>query len=185
MRPSKNAIGSSKMRYKRRFLKSIEKKLAPSARRKKPSSAPNSIPSSLYQQSIKEDDIALAFIDYVSKAKPFLKDFIVKIDNEGKTSWQLGKLKKRMGKIKGASDYFVAWPVVYHEVGKGSITIHGLWLELKTAEGEESHEQKAFGKRMRGQGYAYAVAHSIDEAIHVIDRYVEMDISRMVLFYDD
>lgn len=174
------------MRYKRNPLKSIERKLTEKSPRRKKSSTPtDSLPSSLYQQSIKEDDIALAFIDYVSKAKPYLKDFIVKIDNEGKTSWQLGKLKKRMGKVKGASDYFVAWPVVYHEVGHGSITIHGLWLELKTAQGEESPEQKAFGERMRSEGYAYAVAYSIDEAIEVLNRYVEMDISRIGVFYGE
>jgi hypothetical protein len=115
------------------------------------------------QYKTTESGIAIALVDYVNKARPFLKDYIVKLDNEGRTSWQLGKQKKREGKKKGASDYFIAWPMPQY---------FGLWLEIKTEQGKESPEQKEFGHKMMARGYQYRCVYGIDAAIEELDRYL-------------
>jgi hypothetical protein len=91
---------------------------------------------------------------------------IIKIDNEGKTSWSLGARKKREGKVKGASDYFIAIP---------QNASHGLWLEIKTERGRESPEQKAFGLARLARGYAYRCVYGIDEAMQVFSEYVKSE----------
>lgn len=61
-----------------------------------------------------ETQIAISFVEYVAKVHPDLLEDLIKIDNENKCSWAEGKLKKRMGKRKGASDYFIMKPTCKH-----------------------------------------------------------------------
>lgn len=129
--------------------------------KKSPRRKKSSIPSNLYKPN--ESQIGQSFVDYVHKVFPQLRYNVIKIDNEGKTSWALGKQKKKEGKLKGASDYFIAVPTK---------RFHGLWLEIKTRTGKESPEQKRFGMEQMKKGYQYAVAHSIDEAIGEINYYL-------------
>lgn len=114
-----------------------------------------------YQPS--ESQIAIAFMDFIRKKFPRYIMSVIKIDNENKCSWQEGKKKKRMGKVKGASDYFIAIPNDFY---------HGLWLEIKDYEGKESKEQKAFGMTQLANGYAYMKANSIDECMNIFERYL-------------
>ena len=123
-----------------------------------------------------ETQIAIAFVDYIANVHPNLLPDLIKIDNENKCSWAEGKQKKRMGKRKGASDYLFMRPQVIKKQLKhciSNVVIHsGLWLELKSARGKESPEQKAFGLRAMSNGYAYRVARSVDEAIEAFEEYV-------------
>lgn len=110
-----------------------------------------------------ESQIQSSFCDYIAKVRPDLRDCLIKIDNEGKTSWALGKRKKAEGKLKGAADLFVSYP---------STIYYGLWLEFKTPKGKVSPKQRAFGIAQNRRGYAYKVVRSIDEAINVFERYL-------------
>lgn len=111
-----------------------------------------------------ESEIQSSFCDYVAKVRSDLRDCLIKIDNEGKTSWALGKRKKAEGKQKGAADLFISCP---------STIYYGLWLEFKTKTGRVSPEQRKFGKAQKELGYAYHVVRSIDEAIDIFERYLK------------
>jgi hypothetical protein len=125
-----------------------------------------------------EGEIAIAFIDYVKKAHPELIDFVVKIDNENKCSLSEGLKKKRQGKKKGASDYFVSHPVIKQRKGAdGEINqyvVCGLWLELKKHDGKLTKEQKDFGQKVVSKGYEFAAAYSIEEAIKDLEDYLKI-----------
>ena len=135
--PDQNKIGSQ--------LKRIEKQLINTA------------------FSPSESQIQCSFIDYVDKVHPDLRDCFIKLDNEGKTSWHLGKIKKREGKRKGAADLLFSHATIAH---------HGLWMEFKTEEGKVSAAQKEFGRAQTAKGYAYVVVRSVDEAIIALQRYL-------------
>jgi hypothetical protein len=112
-----------------------------------------------------ESQICQSFLDFVQKRFPGYLPDIIKIDNEGKTSWTEGKRKRREGKVKGASDYFIAIP---------QNSSHGLWLEIKTERGRESPEQKAFGLARQKRGYQYKCVYGIDEAMKTLETYLNL-----------
>lgn len=139
------------------------RKSAKSAARRPPKS-PSLTPS--------ETQICQSFLDFVQKAFPEYRPDIIKIDNEGRTSWQEGARKKREGKKKGASDYFVAVPRYKGWQGDQTVS-HGLWLEVKKTGGRESPEQKEFGRKRIERGYQYRCVYGIDEAIAVVSEYLK------------
>jgi hypothetical protein len=113
---------------------------------------------------------------------PYLVDFLVKIDNEGKrkTIVRNGKtipvglfLAKRMGLRPKASDLFIAWPTLNH---------YGLWLEIKPdgwkgprgkKEKEHIEGQLNFLSRMRLKGYEGKLVVGVDEGIKAIKDYLK------------
>lgn len=123
-----------------------------------------------------EAQIAIAFVSYVDKKHPSLSEDLIKVDNENKCSPQEGRRKKLMGKRKGASDYFFSRPKKrFRKDTMGEwweVVYFGLWLEIKSAKGKESPEQKRFGERALANGYQYRVVYSLDEAISVFEEYV-------------
>ena len=133
-------------------------------------------PIPVYQPS--EMQIAIAFVDYVNKKHPNLAEDLIKIDNENKCSAIEGMLKKKMGKRKGASDYFFSRPKTKklpENLGSNDteVVYFGLWLEIKAKKGKESAEQKAFGIRRLEQGYQYKCVFGLDEAIKEFEDYIE------------
>ena len=51
---------------------------------------------------------------------------------------------------------------------------HGLFIEMKTADGRLSPDQKRFIAFLQAQGYATAVCHGNQQATDTIERYLEM-----------
>ena len=128
-----------------------------------------------------EHQIAASFVQYVELNHPTVADSLLHIPNENKCSWAQGKKLKAEGKKAGVSDYFFAKPVVMRLEGKiigeeqsyQDYLICGLWLELQSKKGKESNEQKAFGERMKANGFAYKCVHSLDKAIEIFETYLK------------
>jgi hypothetical protein len=49
---------------------------------------------------------------------------------------------------------------------------HGLFIELKTAKGRQTDNQKYFQKALEAQGYRYVVVRSIDEFRRIVTQYM-------------
>jgi hypothetical protein len=49
---------------------------------------------------------------------------------------------------------------------------HGLFIELKTAKGRQTDNQKYFQKALKAQGYRYEVARSLDEFRMIVTQYM-------------
>ena len=66
------------------------------------------------------------------------------------------------------------------EMGKNSITHHevkyyGLHIEMKSEAGTQSPAQKEWQKKAEAAGYNYSVCHSYEEAVGVIEAYLEIE----------
>lgn len=89
------------------------------------------------------------------------------IPNGTRTSIHVAAKMKASGVKRGVADIMLP----YAQPGGAC----GLFIEMKTAKGHLSPEQKEFLEAMTAQGYATAVCHGLDEAIKVITEYLEAD----------
>ena len=114
------------------------------------------VDGSLSEQSIQE-----TVVQYLT-VKGFRR-YIIFIPNEGARTLSYGTKLGKMGLRKGASDLFIA-------VARKDF--HGMFLELKSANGKLRPSQREFLADMEEQKYFTAVCYSIDSAIEMIDFYL-------------
>lgn len=86
------------------------------------------------------------------------------VPNGGARNAVTGARMKAEGTRKGIYDLF--WPYPRGE-------FKGLYLEFKTNKGRLTPEQKAFGEFVLLQGYLAKVVRSAEEAIEVLERYLD------------
>jgi hypothetical protein len=91
-------------------------------------------------------------------------EYMFAIPNGGQRNAATGARLKAEGVKAGVLDIFL--PVARS-------VWHGLWVEMKTAKGQLSQEQKDWIKYLRDAGYGVAVCKSWDEARDVIKGYLE------------
>ena len=70
----------------------------------------------------------------------------------------------------GVPDLLLAWPM--NGNNNRLFSMAGLWIEMKTATGRVSPEQKEWHEQLRRSGYAVAVCRSAEEAIETISKYL-------------
>ena len=99
---------------------------------------------------------------YASARHPGLK-LMFAIPNSGARDAVTGAMLKAEGVKPGVPDIFLPLPVG---------DFHGLFIELKTAKGRPSPEQREWLMRLRHRGYAAVLCRGLDEAIETISRYV-------------
>lgn len=109
---------------------------------------------------ISEDDIQKTVMQWVRLQG--LGGVVFHIPNQGKRSMRYGKQLKDMGMRPGVSDLFIA---------RSSGKYHGAWIELKSATGRITPEQKHFLSDMQEEGYFTAICWSIEDAIATIKNY--------------
>lgn len=113
-----------------------------------------------------EQVLLFRWLSFNAKMHPVLA-LAFKITNEGTGSPRRGVWNKAEGVKKGVSDIFLPVPVMM----SGCIQ-HGLFIEMKSAKGRLSPEQKAWLDAMGKQGYATAVCYSWTEAAKAIADYL-------------
>lgn len=89
----------------------------------------------------------------------------VHVANEGKRSKSYGAKLKRMGMRKGFPDI-----IVFRAKGK----YHGLAIEMKYDKGKTTKDQEDWLRTLSSEGYACAVCYGADEAIKIIERYINL-----------
>ncbi len=109
-----------------------------------------------------EQAAVFEWAEYAMAAHPCLR-LMYHIPNEGKRSASYGARLKRLGMKKGVSD--ICLPVA-----RGGY--HGLYIELKAADGKPTPEQKEFLRSVNIEGFLGVVCHGSREAIRLIERYV-------------
>ena len=88
------------------------------------------------------------------------------IPNGTRTSIRVATKMKREGVLKGIADIFIPKPCGGYS---------GMWIEMKTAKGTLSPEQKAFRTAMLEAGYYAVTCRSVQDAIEEIVQYLEME----------
>lgn len=106
------------------------------------------------------------------RMQPHLREFIVKLNNEGKRTEAQGWHLKLMGMCPGASDLFLAYPTRQHA---------GAWIEVKRNKKYTPSEMASpswvaemkFQERMRRIGYATCVAYGWEMGKAFIEQYLD------------
>ena len=88
---------------------------------------------------------------------------VVHIPNEGKRSVAYGSRLKRMGMRSGFPDLFI--PLV-------RCGFHGFFIEMKVGYNKPTENQKRWLTALTKEGYACTVCYSADDAIKMIDAYI-------------
>lgn len=85
------------------------------------------------------------------------------VPNGGARDAITGSRLKAEGVRRGVSDLILAKPIGIH---------HGLYIEMKAADGREGEDQQAFGKYLESVGYRFAFCYGATPAIELIQKYL-------------
>ncbi|MBC2593754.1 VRR-NUC domain-containing protein [Ruficoccus amylovorans] len=111
---------------------------------------------------------------YASARHPGLK-LMFAIPNGGARDAITGAMLKAEGVKAGVPDIFLP-------LSAGGF--HGLFIELKTARGHPTPEQREWLMRLRHRGYATVLCRGLDEALDTITRYLGGQLSPENTGYD-
>lgn len=105
------------------------------------------------------------------KTQPEIRDYVIKLNNEGKRSPQAGRNLKLLGLLPGASDLFIAYPSNHY---------HGLWLEIKCNRKYSESEMRTktwttqiqFLSSMKSVGFAGDFCYGWEHGMRIIEDYL-------------
>ena len=110
-----------------------------------------------------EHNIQSACVRWFNLQWPEYRGLLFAVPNGGaRSKATAGKLKAE-GVVPGVADLILLVPKLWH---------HALCIEMKTAKGRQSHEQKEWQAKVEAHGYKYAVCHSLDEFMETINNYL-------------
>ena len=116
-----------------------------------------------------EHNIQSACVRWFNLQWPQYRGLLFAVPNGGaRSKATAGKLKAE-GVVAGVSDLILLVPFIQECVQY----FNGLCIEMKTAKGRQSPDQKEWEDKVRGQGYEYKVIRSLDEFIEVVDSYLK------------
>lgn len=120
-----------------------------------------------------EHNIQCACVRWFNLQWPQYRGLLFAIPNGGaRSKATAGKLKAE-GVVAGVADLILLVPKCVKAKDDGWYnTIHGLCIEMKTAKGRQSPEQKGWQEMVEAHGYKYAVCHSLDEFMAVVNGYL-------------
>lgn len=120
-----------------------------------------------------EHQIQSACVRWFAYQHPELKGLLFAVPNGGaRNKATAGKLKAE-GVVAGVSDLILLVPQWFTTWrGQQGCLYAGLCIEMKTAKGRQSPDQKEWQSKVESYGYKYAVCHSLDEFINEIENYL-------------
>lgn len=122
-----------------------------------------------------EHNIQAACVRWFNLQWPEYRGLLFAVPNGGaRSKATAGKLKAE-GVVAGVADLILLVPgFVISELKDGYLAkeCHALCIEMKTAKGRQSPEQKEWQARVEGEGYRYRVCHSLDEFMDVVNGYL-------------
>jgi len=103
-----------------------------------------------------------------------LRGLLFAVPNGGARSKATAGMLKAEGVVPGVADLILLVPRCFkaHDDDGWYNTIHGLCIEMKTAKGRQSPEQKAWQVIVEAKGYQYAVCRSFDDFVRTINEYL-------------
>lgn len=123
-----------------------------------------------------EEDIHKAVVEWADRqaqTRPALR-MLFHPPNGGSRHKAVGAKLKAMGTRQGVPDLLLPVPRLGgHDGACERIEHNGLALELKSPKGRLRPEQAWWLKRLKGQGWAVAVAWTFAEAQHLLQRYLD------------
>ncbi len=117
-----------------------------------------------------EDRLCCAVRKWLELQHPAAEPLFIHVPNGGHRNKVVAGLFKRMGVRPGVPDYLFAIPAGPYQ---------SLWLEMKTETGSVSEEQKTMIPLLRSVGHFVVVAYGYDEAIEILDHWVDDNIEAL------
>ena len=121
-----------------------------------------------------EHNIQCACVRWFNLQWPEYRGLLFAVPNGGaRSKATAGKLKAE-GVVAGVSDLILLvpkWVKAKDDEGWQNL-FHGLCIEMKTPKGRQSPEQIRWMEWVAANGYKYAVCHSLDEFMAVVDGYL-------------
>jgi len=116
-----------------------------------------------------EHHTQVACVNWFSMQYPKYKDLLFAIPNgaflHGEKTQRIKQWKKleAEGAKKGVPDLFLAFP---------NHRYHGLFIEMKSAKGTLSSDQKHYVQLLSSHGYDVCICKSVDDFMNVINSYL-------------
>lgn len=121
-----------------------------------------------------EHNLQSACVQWFNLQHRDLRGLLFAVPNGGaRSKATAGKLKAE-GVVPGVADLILLVPRCFkaHDDEGWYNTIHALCIEMKTAKGRQSPEQKAWQAIVEAEGYRYAVCRSFDDFTRTINEYL-------------
>lgn len=121
-----------------------------------------------------EHNLQCACVKWFAYQHPELQGLLFAIPNGGaRSKATAGKLKAE-GVVPGVADLILMVPrcVKAHDDEGWYNTIHALCIEMKTAKGRQSPEQKGWMEMVQAHGYKYAVCRSLEDFVSTVEGYL-------------
>ena len=119
-----------------------------------------------------EHNIQCACVRWFNYQWPEYRGLLFAVPNGGaRNKATAGKLKAE-GVVAGVADLILLVPAKYRINAYLEAIFPALCIEMKTAKGRQSPEQKEWQVKVEAHGYKYAVCHSLDEFINTINNYL-------------
>lgn len=122
-----------------------------------------------------EHNIQAACVRWFNLQWPQYRGLLFAVPNGGaRSKATAGKLKAE-GVVAGVADLILLVPkcVKANDDEGWYNTIFALCIEMKTAKGRQSPEQKEWQAKVEEHGYKYAVCRSLEEFINTIENYLK------------
>ena len=124
-----------------------------------------------------EHNIQAACVRWFNLQWPQYRGLLFAIPNGGARSKATAAKLKAEGVVPGVADLILLVPKTDLVNVNGSVGIlpryNALCVEMKTEKGRLSPEQKEWQAKVESHGYKYAVCHSLDEFIAVVNGYLQ------------
>lgn len=123
-----------------------------------------------------EHNIQSACVRWFNLQWPQYRGLLFAVPNGGaRSKATAGKLKAE-GVVPGVADLILLVPksnTYIYSAGEMTLSYHALCIEMKTAKGRQSPEQKEWQAKVEGEGYRYAVCRSLEDFIKQINDYLQ------------
>ena len=110
-----------------------------------------------------ESNIQIACVRWFRLQFPSLAPLLFSVPNGGRRDRVTGAILKAEGAVAGVADLLLLLP---------NRKYHALAIEMKTAKGKQSPEQKAWQKAIEAEGYRYAVVRSFGDFVEEVSEYI-------------
>ena len=110
-----------------------------------------------------EHNIQVSCVQWFRYAHSSLSPLLFAVPNGGQRNVIVAAKLKAEGALAGVSDLLLLVP---------NNDYHALCIEMKSAKGRQTENQKAWQKEVEKQGYKYAVCRSLDEFTNTINNYL-------------
>lgn len=127
-----------------------------------------------YMRRQDEHNLQVACVRWFNLQYPQYRGLLFACPNGGARNLVTAAKLKAEGVVAGVADLLLLVPMfVKAKDEMWYNTIHALCIEMKTAKGRQSPEQKEWQKKVEDAGYRYVIVRSVEQFMNEINDYLK------------